>query len=145
MNDKTRGIDSVGVVILKDGKILLVREEEASQKLTGMYGLPAGKVEPGEPLKKTAKRELEEETGLVAELNDVKEFDGNYFEAEVDLKKLGHKYFFWTVFKVGKFSGELRPSDATTPGWYSMEELEDLDREGKLLPNNLAAVKNSIS
>lgn len=138
-------VDSVGIVVFKDGKVLLVREEEGSKKLTGMYGIPAGKVDPGETRTQTAKRELEEETGLVAELPDVKEFPGNYFEAELPQKDVPSRYFLWTVFKVDKFWGKLRPSDATTPDWYSMEEVEAFDREGKLLPNNLAAIKNSIS
>lgn len=51
----------VGVAVRSsDGKILLERRSDC-----GMWGLPGGKVEPGESLQKTACREVLEETGLV--------------------------------------------------------------------------------
>lgn len=62
----------VGVMILKDGKVLLglrnPNKEKASSELNGQgtWTMPGGKVEYMEKLVDAAKRELEEETSLVA-------------------------------------------------------------------------------
>ena len=47
-------------VVIRDGKLLLVRGEEPT------FMLPGGGVDPGESVKSAAIRELREETGLVA-------------------------------------------------------------------------------
>jgi ADP-ribose pyrophosphatase len=53
------------VAIDRDGKLLLVRQYRHS---TGKYllELPAGTLEPGEPVEQTAQRELREEVGMAA-------------------------------------------------------------------------------
>jgi len=51
-----------GAAILREGRLLLVlrlRQPEA-----GHWGLPGGKVDPGEPTRATAAREIAEELGL---------------------------------------------------------------------------------
>lgn len=55
----------VGVVIIKDGKILLVRHQKENRTY---WLLPGGGVDEGETLEECAKRELTEETGLQIEL-----------------------------------------------------------------------------
>jgi hypothetical protein len=52
------------VIVLKDGEILLVKENEKSDHPTGRYSLPAGFLEEGETYEDAAVREVEEETGL---------------------------------------------------------------------------------
>jgi 8-oxo-dGTP diphosphatase len=53
----------VSCFIERDGKILILRRgDDKSQG--GKWGLPAGKVDNGEDLKKAIVREVEEETGL---------------------------------------------------------------------------------
>ncbi len=55
-----------GVVIVKDGKILLV--QESWEKVRGKWNLPAGKVDMGETIEQAAVREAKEETGLDVQL-----------------------------------------------------------------------------
>ena len=52
-------ISAGGVILDSEGRVLLLR-----RKQEGTWVLPKGRVEPGETLKQTALREVEEETGL---------------------------------------------------------------------------------
>ena len=50
---------------LRDGKLLVARRPEGGH-LAGRWEFPGGKLEPGEEPAAAARRELEEETGLIA-------------------------------------------------------------------------------
>lgn len=52
----------VGVAIVRDGQILLVKRRNEPGK--GLWAVPGGKVEYGETLRDAAAREVKEETGL---------------------------------------------------------------------------------
>ncbi len=57
----------VAAVIVHDkatDRVLLLRRSENAKFAQGMWDLPVGKSEPGEPITETAVRELYEETGL---------------------------------------------------------------------------------
>jgi 8-oxo-dGTP pyrophosphatase MutT (NUDIX family) len=63
----TRVKVGVGVCIVdSQGSILLERRSD-----NGMWGLPGGKVEPGESIRQTALREVKEETGLEVRLTNL--------------------------------------------------------------------------
>lgn len=53
-----------GCVIAENGRYLLVREGAVKPAARGRFALPAGKLEPGETLQETAKRECREEKGF---------------------------------------------------------------------------------
>ena len=57
---------AVSAVILRDGKVLLVRRARSPGK--GFYSLPGGRVEFGESLHAALHREVDEETGLRIEI-----------------------------------------------------------------------------
>lgn len=59
-----RGLRLLVVVIgaVRDGRVLLIRREKSPYE--GLWGLPGGKVEPGEGSRAAAERELLEEVGL---------------------------------------------------------------------------------
>lgn len=59
----------VGVVIVDDGSILLIKRGHEPGK--GLWAVPGGKVKHGEQLRDAAAREVREETGLDVELGEI--------------------------------------------------------------------------
>jgi 8-oxo-dGTP diphosphatase len=57
---------AVSGAIFRDGRILLVRRARSPAK--GVYTLPGGRVEFGEPLHEALRREIDEETGLAIDI-----------------------------------------------------------------------------
>ena len=89
-------IITVGVLIIKDNQILLVKHKAKASHLNNVYGLPAGRVKDGESFEEAAKRELEEETSLVA--NELKEYPNNEYIADIKRKDGTTKTFSITIF-----------------------------------------------
>lgn len=58
-----------GVVCVRGDEVLLIRRGRPPRE--GMWSIPGGKVESGEPLRETARRELLEETGITAEIGQL--------------------------------------------------------------------------
>lgn len=137
-------IPSVGVVAIREDEILLVRELEGSGHISGMYGLPSGRVNDDETEQEAAAREFHEETGLNAKVVDFKEFEDNYFVADIPRKDGTIKTFGWRGFNVQNFYGELAENNDTHPYWVDLEELKAMDKRGLLLPNVLAIVSNAL-
>ncbi|NUP42773.1 MAG: NUDIX hydrolase [Streptomyces sp.] len=59
---------AAAVVMDEQGRVLLVRRSERERFLPGVWGVPCGKLEPGESPRDGALRELKEETGLIGEV-----------------------------------------------------------------------------
>lgn len=137
-------IPTVGVVAISENKVLLVRHEEGAGHITGIYGLPAGRINDDESEQQAAAREFDEETGLSAEDIDFKEFSNNYYIADIPRKDGTIRRFGWRVFKVQNFYGELKSSDETTPEWIEISKVHNLDKDGKLLPNTMAAILEAL-
>ncbi|WP_313896047.1 NUDIX hydrolase [Streptomyces sp. YIM 98790] len=55
-------------VVLHQGRVLLVRRSYRERFLPGVWGVPSGKLEPGERPEDAVLRELKEETGLSGEI-----------------------------------------------------------------------------
>jgi 8-oxo-dGTP diphosphatase len=58
---------AVSAAIFRAGEVLLI-ERGKGGPLQGLWSLPGGRIEPGEPVRVAALREVLEETGVVAEL-----------------------------------------------------------------------------
>lgn len=124
-------IPTVGVLIFKDNKILLVKHEEKAQHINGSYGWPGGRIEKSETLRKAAVRELAEETGLKAKEEDLIEFIYDLPPADIKRKNGETHSFSVKLFVCEKYNGSLQSSEETTPEWIEISELDSYD----LLPN----------
>jgi mutator protein MutT len=132
-------IDSVGVVVFEGEKVLLVRHEEKAAHFTGTLGQPAGKVEKGETFRQAAIRELEEETGLIADPDYFIELPTRY-TATID-GKTGPRTFYHVVFLCKKFTGKLKGDEKTTPLWTEIEKIKDLTLIANVANSTFEALK----
>jgi 8-oxo-dGTP pyrophosphatase MutT (NUDIX family) len=65
----------VAAVIVHDpdtDRVVLLQRGEHAKFAQGMWDLPVGKSDPGEPITQTAVRELREETGLIVKPEDLR-------------------------------------------------------------------------
>lgn len=131
-------IQTTGIILFYEGKVLLVRHLEGASHVTGAYGLPAGKIEDGESETYAAKRELEEETGLITSEADLVKLPKVY-EATIQLKSV-ERTFIWHVFLCKKWTGKLKSSEETNPEWVPIENI----KKYPLLPNVESAVKEGL-
>ncbi|MFA5895108.1 MAG: NUDIX hydrolase [Candidatus Shapirobacteria bacterium] len=113
-------IKSVTVVIFKGDEVLLVKNGDSSDHPTGVYGLPAGKVDEGETWEEAAIRECEEESGLKpTKLIKMPTF----FEAELPRKDGLKKRFCCWSFYCPEYEGVLKSTDETEPLWVKIDEI----------------------
>jgi 8-oxo-dGTP diphosphatase len=123
MSDKKKVGAGFGIMLLKDGKVLLGRRhvdpEKADSLLygAGTWTMPGGKFEFGESFEDGAKRELMEETGIV--LDKVKVIC-------VNNDKVDDAHFVTVGFFSEYFQGEPRvmePDEITEWGWFGLDDL----------------------
>jgi len=91
-----------------NGKILAVSRRDDPTA----FGLPGGKIDPGETAEQAAARELQEETGL--NVTDLK---------PVFVRKEGDGYTTTTF--VGKVSGQIRTDEEGVVKWVDRQDLLD--------------------
>lgn len=130
---------TVGVLIINDNQVLLVKHTENSGYNRPIYGLPSGRLNEGETEIQAAVRELKEETGLETTTDDLKEFPGNFYLAKLKDRKLAAEReieYSWRVYYCENYSGEPSASEETIPEWTEIAKLD----EKELIVN----VKNAI-
>ncbi|MCX5854565.1 MAG: NUDIX hydrolase [Deltaproteobacteria bacterium] len=115
-------IVGVGAVVLKDGKVLLVKRGIAPSK--GLWAIPGGSLKLGETLQEGAEREILEETGVVVKAGKPF-YSFDFFERDDD----GRIRFHYVVVDMmaDYISGDVQGADdALEARWVSPEELNDL-------------------
>jgi ADP-ribose pyrophosphatase YjhB (NUDIX family) len=140
MGIKSGRTPTVSAAAFRGNEVLLVKHGEAASHLTGVYGLPGGRLEEGESLLDAAAREFEEETGLTAERDSMKEIS-TVFNGDIQRKSGEILETAWHVFGIQNFTGELRETDETSPEWVEIETMASLN----LLPNTEVAVLEALS
>ena len=112
-----------GVMLVKDGKILLGKRhsdpEKADSELhgEGTWTMPGGKLEYGESFEEGAKREVSEETGI--QLDEVKVICINNDKNE-------YAHFVTIGLFADKFSGEakvMEPDEIVGWKWFALDNL----------------------
>lgn len=106
----------IGVMIFKDGKVLLGKRKNAHGD--GEYAFPGGHLEFNERLVDCAKRETKEEVGI-----EITNIGFMYF---TNLHHLGSKHYIQVGMQADWKSGEpqnLEPEKCEGWGWYTLKSL----------------------
>ena len=123
-SDKKFGV-GVGIMILRDGKVLLGRRHDDPEKASsllqgqGTWTMPGGKVDFGEKLADCARRETLEETGLIVDREKLK-----VISVSDDLK--GSVHFTTVGFLCEEYTGEPRvmePDEIVEWKWFDLNDL----------------------
>lgn len=115
-------IVAAGVVIRKGDRIALIQRDKEPSK--GRWTFPGGAVELGEEIRRAARREAWEETGLSVEVGDVLSVVDN-----VVLGEGGRVRYHYVIvdFLARPVGGSLRPgTDVRDACWASRADLEVL-------------------
>ena len=110
----------VGGAVVKDGRLLLVRR--ASRRGRGNWQVPGGFVEQNESIEDAVVREVEEESGVKAEVEGVLAIRNRY-----DADNGNSTYI---VILMRPVSGEPEPDahEVDRAGFFTMEEILDLEQ-----------------
>lgn len=107
----------VGILVLKDNKILLGKRNERNVLGGDSWTCPGGKLEFGENIVDAVKRETEEETGM--KVNEIK-------LASVSNDIAYGNHFVTLGFICDNFEGQpkiMEPNKITEWRWFSIKEL----------------------
>ena len=107
----------VGAVVLKEGKVLLVRQAQGAS-LAGQWSIPWGIVEQDEYPSIAAKRETREESGITVEI-----------EGLLGLQNLEWESGIGIVYLCRHLEGTPQPDGQETDraAYFSLAELETVD------------------
>ncbi|MFA5746575.1 MAG: NUDIX domain-containing protein [Candidatus Paceibacterota bacterium] len=123
----TQTFGVVGALLVKEGKVLLVKEAGRKGADGGKWSHPAGWIDVGEDVIAAAKREVEEETGY--EFNPA-HLLGIYSLVRKDLEKeLGSSPHAIKLIFIGGISdkpGKDLYDDISETKWFSPEEIEKM-------------------
>ena len=114
-------IVAVGAVVLKNGRILLIKRGKEPGK--GLWSIPGGAVQAGERLEEAVLRELYEETGLTGKVGELSHIEEAIIREDSKVKY----HYVILYYTVANISGYLRASgDVTEVRWFSLTEAESL-------------------
>ena len=114
-------IVGVGTVIIWDDEVLIIQRAADPDK--GLWSVPGGKVDYGEPCEVAAVREVKEETQLDVKIEDIKLVD--IVNKVIRDEKGKIKFHFVIVdYVTHEFKGRVTPSDdALQAKWTKFSDL----------------------
>ena len=105
------------------GKRILLNREFRMAVGGWVFNFPAGLIDAGETPEEAAKRELQEETGLV--IKKIKDTLGNGYSA---IGFTNERNICVMGVAEGAFKESTSAEEEILPGWYTKEEVRDLLR-----------------
>ncbi|WP_269470695.1 NUDIX domain-containing protein [Streptomyces humicola] len=132
----------VAAVIVHDkptNRVVLLQRGPNAKFAQGMWDLPVGKSEPGEPITETAVRELREETGLIVKPESLHVAHIIHGARGVEAPN----GFLTVVFAAHEWSGEPENRE---PGKHAQVSWVDADAlPGEFVPSTAAALHRYLA
>ena len=118
-----RPLVGVGVILIRDQKILLVKRGHEPNK--GLWSIPGGLIKLGETTEEAAIREVKEETGLEVSVGAV----AGVFNVIIKDSGSKIKYHYVIIDYFGEITGgKLSPgTDVTDVRWFEFNELNNIE------------------
>ncbi|MCG6567358.1 NUDIX domain-containing protein [Tessaracoccus sp. ZS01] len=117
-------MDLIAWVILRDdvGRVLLARRS-GTMLADGLWNLPGGHIEDGEPAVVAAAREAGEEIGATVAAGDLSHVGLQRFDVAYGATRArGFNFFFESTV----WHGDLAPGEATSEvGWFAVDDLPE--------------------
>ena len=110
---------SCGGLVLKSGKVLMVNVRNLEGRI--VWTFPKGHVEPGESRKRTALREVLEETGWRCEVRGLKPFHTVRYRFK-RAKRAVRKSVVWFLMRPSKRTGRRDPDEIRKVRWFSLSK-----------------------
>ena len=104
---------AVRCYLIKDNKVVVTKYKESNKK-SGYYEIPGGKIEEGETSEQAAIREMKEETGL--NVKNLK-YKGNM------IIEYPNRIFDFNVFLCNEYEGKPQEFEENTSEWIEITEL----------------------
>jgi len=120
---RVKPVPGVSTITVRDGKVLLAKR--AKKAGFGLWSLPGGHIETGEPTREAALRELAEETGITARLDRLIECQDIIYR-DAQGKVVFH--YVISVFLCHWQHGEaIAATDASEVMWAQVSDLDNLE------------------
>ncbi len=120
--------------VMKEGRMLFIRRK--GRTFSGLLSLPGGKIDFGETIEQSAKRELEEETGVRARFTRHAATIPEHVVEEGNVIK--HMMIQLCEMEYLEDTGKSE----FKPVWLSMDEMEA--RKGEITPSDYIMISNII-
>lgn len=118
------GVGAGGLIVSEEGKILLAKRGPKARNQVGKWESPGGSVEFGETAAETVKREAREELGIEIKIEALLGFVDDIIVEE-------KQHWAGPTYLCSVVSGTPRimePDMCDGIGWFSIEEIESLDK-----------------
>ena len=122
--DDLRPIPAVGIVCIRGEEVLLIRRGTPPKQ--GEWSIPGGRVEPGEPVRAAALRELKEETAVEADLIGLIDVVDAIFHNRAGALVTRH-YVLVDFLAIWRSGTPQAGDDAAEAQFFHQSELSSLD------------------
>ena len=113
-------IEGAAAILYREDKVLIVRNVGKSRHVIGTYGLPGGEHEEcDKDTRHTAVREIEEESGLIVDREDLGLLGHYDFEMA---RRNGKQHMSLDLYATKRFRGSIRNGTETEPMWVKIDD-----------------------